>query len=302
MPQRRSLPRGRGKTRNSRHPEHVNWTTVGDIGTSTPTVTCTDDRSSFMITPAGEHLPAEIENCLILHGKVDDVAVFGLPTRMGSSCRRSCSSRRVEPGRRSRQLRAFAREHLAGYKCRAGLTQEQLPRLETGSSPVPARREYVGASAPRYLLRSQAGVSTKGYPCNVRDRNAPGLVHRGPSRPGRTAACRWPGPHLLPAWGPGAARWCWSTAPPRTRAGGITSLRSWPLPARDGGLRVAALSMSGHGTVTGGTATASPVADEVMAVAAPRIAGADHHRPQPRGAVATYTARRSALPADRRGR
>ena len=69
------------KTRDARHPEHENWSTLGDIGyLDADGYLFLTDRRSFMIVSGGVNIyPQEIENALIMHPSVFDVAVFGVP-------------------------------------------------------------------------------------------------------------------------------------------------------------------------------------------------------------------------------
>ena len=69
------------KTRASRHPFHANWSALGDIGyLDEDGYLYLTDRRAFTIISGGVNIyPAEIESCLIMHPRVTDVAVFGLP-------------------------------------------------------------------------------------------------------------------------------------------------------------------------------------------------------------------------------
>jgi len=60
---------------------HENWAALGDIGyLDDEGYLYLTDRQSFMIISGGVNIyPAEIESCLVMHPKVLDVAVFGLP-------------------------------------------------------------------------------------------------------------------------------------------------------------------------------------------------------------------------------
>ena len=80
--------------------------------------------------------PQEIEDALVVHPKVADVAVFGVPdAEMGEQVKAVVqlqagieASPEVE-----RELLAFAREHLAHYKCPRSVDfVDELPRLPTG--------------------------------------------------------------------------------------------------------------------------------------------------------------------------
>ncbi|ABW12121.1 AMP-dependent synthetase and ligase [Parafrankia sp. EAN1pec] len=144
------------KTREGRHPKHPTWTTSGDMGyVDTDGYLYLTDRKSFMIISGGVNIyPAEIEAALILHPAITDVAVFGLPhADMGEYVHAV-----VQPTdgvdatpELAEQIRAFARDHLAGYKVPRAITfRDQLPRMSTGKLAKNAlRQEYLGAALPR---------------------------------------------------------------------------------------------------------------------------------------------------------
>ena len=69
------------KTRESRHPEHESWSMLGDVGwVDEEGFLYLTDRKSFMIISGGVNIyPQEIENHLVTHPKVADVAVIGGP-------------------------------------------------------------------------------------------------------------------------------------------------------------------------------------------------------------------------------
>ena len=126
------------KTRNSRHPAHDNWSTLGDIGyLDEEGYLYLTDRRSFTIISGGVNIyPAEIESCLVMNPKVADVAVFGLPDpEMGEyvHCVIQLADGVEESDELRQELRAFVREHLAPYKVpRIVDFRTELPRLPTG--------------------------------------------------------------------------------------------------------------------------------------------------------------------------
>ncbi|MCP5070213.1 MAG: AMP-binding protein, partial [bacterium] len=69
------------KTRSAQHPKHPAWTALGDVGyVDDDGYLYLTDRASFMIISGGVNIyPQEIENELIMHPKVEDVAVIGVP-------------------------------------------------------------------------------------------------------------------------------------------------------------------------------------------------------------------------------
>jgi len=138
------------KTRASRHPLHDNWTAIGDVGyLDDEGYLYLTDRRSFMIISGGVNIyPAEIENCLVMHEKVADVAVFGLPDHeMGEFVQAVVQlADGVQPGTGTEtELKAFIRTHLAGYKVPRRIDfRGELPRMETGKlAKYLLRREYL---------------------------------------------------------------------------------------------------------------------------------------------------------------
>lgn len=143
------------KTRKSRHPEHDNWTTIGDMGyLDADGYLYLTDRAKFLIISGGVNIyPAEIENCLIMHEKVFDITVIGLPDpEMGEFVQAVVQ---LAPGvaasaETEAELRAFARSHLAGYKVPKRFDfRAEVPRLETGKvAKRLLREEYLAAADP----------------------------------------------------------------------------------------------------------------------------------------------------------
>jgi len=126
------------KTRSAQHPKHPAWTALGDVG-------CVDgegflyltDRASFMIISGGVNIyPQEVENELITHPKVEDVAVVGVPhAELGEEVKAVVQPVAGVEGDAAlaEELMAYARDHLAAYKCPRSIDFErELPRLPTG--------------------------------------------------------------------------------------------------------------------------------------------------------------------------
>ena len=125
-------------TRSAQHPKHPGWTALGDVGyVDDDGYLFLIDRASFMIISGGVNIyPQEIENELIMHPKVEDVAVVGAPhPEFGEEVKAvvqlvagvDADEELVE------ELMAFARERLAAYKCPRSIDFEAaLPRLPTG--------------------------------------------------------------------------------------------------------------------------------------------------------------------------
>jgi fatty-acyl-CoA synthase len=126
------------KTRGSRHPDHPGWATLGDIGhVDAEGYLYLTDRKSFMIISGGVNIyPREIEDVLIAHPAVADVAVIGVPnTDFGEEVKAI-----VEPAAGhvggpdlAAELLAYGRANLAGPKRpRTVDFVDTLPRLPTG--------------------------------------------------------------------------------------------------------------------------------------------------------------------------
>jgi long-chain acyl-CoA synthetase len=126
------------KTRRAQHPQHENWSKLGDVGyVDDEGYLYLTDRKDFMIISGGVNIyPQEIEDVLVMHPKVGDVAVFGVPNEeMGEEVKAVVEpAHGVSPGAElERELMAYAREHLAHYKCPRSLEfVEEMPRLPTG--------------------------------------------------------------------------------------------------------------------------------------------------------------------------
>src|SRR3546814_668600 len=126
------------KTESSKDPKGHGWTTLGDVGyLDEDDWLFLTDRKAFMIISGGVNIyPQEIEDCLVMHPKVADVAVFGIPDdEMGEQVMAAVQpAEGAEPGAElEAELRAFTREHIAGYKCPKRFEfLDELPRLPTG--------------------------------------------------------------------------------------------------------------------------------------------------------------------------
>ncbi len=124
------------KTQGSRHPK--GWTTLGDVGyLDEEGYLYLTDRKHFMIISGGVNIyPQEAENVLIMHDKVMDVAVFGIPhEEFGEEVKAVVQLR--EPESASAMLEVelldFCREHLSHVKCPRSIDfRPELPRHPTG--------------------------------------------------------------------------------------------------------------------------------------------------------------------------
>jgi fatty-acyl-CoA synthase len=126
------------KTASGRHPEHPNWSTMGDVGyVDEDGYLFLTDRKAFMIISGGVNIyPQEVENALALHPKVLDVGVIGVPdAEMGESV---LAVVQPAPGvtgddTLAGELRAYLRDRIAHYKVpRDFVFTDELPRTPTG--------------------------------------------------------------------------------------------------------------------------------------------------------------------------
>jgi long-chain acyl-CoA synthetase len=114
------------------------WSTLGDIGhlDADGYLYLSDRRTDLIISGGVNIYPAEIEEALIMHPAVADVAVIGVPdAEMGQSVLAIVQP--ADNGTGSDQLAAsllaHCRTQLAAYKCpRSVEFAAQLPRTPTG--------------------------------------------------------------------------------------------------------------------------------------------------------------------------
>jgi|APCry1669189000_1035189.scaffolds.fasta_scaffold08285_2 fatty-acyl-CoA synthase len=124
------------KTAQSRNT--LGWSTLGDIGFLDPEgYLYLVDRKAFMIISGGINIyPQEVENVLIDHPQVLDVAVVGVPDEdLGESVKAVVQL--VDPleanAALSEELIAFCRQRLASFKCPRSIDFDAaLPRHPTG--------------------------------------------------------------------------------------------------------------------------------------------------------------------------
>ena len=126
------------KTKDAQHPNHANWSALGDVGyVDDDGFLFLTDRATFMIISGGVNIyPQEIEDTLILHEKIADVAVIGVPNEeMGEEVKAvvQVAVGIEETDSLAQELLAYAREHIAHYKCPKSIDfMAELPRLPTG--------------------------------------------------------------------------------------------------------------------------------------------------------------------------
>lgn len=126
------------KTEEATHPVRENWTSLGDVGyLDEDGYLYLTDRKAFLIISGGVNIyPREIEDVLIVHPKVADVAVFGVPNQdFGEEVKAVVQpAEGAVPGPALADvLTSYARRHLAGFKVPRSIDFiEEMPRLATG--------------------------------------------------------------------------------------------------------------------------------------------------------------------------
>jgi long-chain acyl-CoA synthetase len=92
------------------------------------------DRVKDMIISGGENIyPAEIENCLMSHPGVADVAAFGIPSDRWGETVHALVVKAAGQDPTPEDIIAFARERLAHFKCPTGVGfVDALPRNPSG--------------------------------------------------------------------------------------------------------------------------------------------------------------------------
>jgi long-chain acyl-CoA synthetase len=135
------------KTEAARHPRRRDWWTTGDIGyVDAEGYLYLTDRRAFMIISGGVNIyPRAIEDALVTHPMVQDVAVFGVPNEeMGEEVKAV-----IEPAAGATpsaalaaELIAFAARSLARYMVPNSIDfVDELPRLPTGKLYKKALRD-----------------------------------------------------------------------------------------------------------------------------------------------------------------
>ena len=95
-----------------------------------------------MIISGGENIyPAEIENVLMAHPDVADVAVIGVPSERWGETPKALVVAAAGPTPDEDELIAFCRDRLAHYKCPTSVELvDTLPRNPTGKVLKPELR------------------------------------------------------------------------------------------------------------------------------------------------------------------
>jgi len=118
--------------------ESRGWTTLGDLGhvDDEGYLYLADRRTDLIISGGVNVYPAEVEDALVLHPAVADVAVIGVPDdEMGQSVKavvQPAADRQAGP-ELAEELLTHCRTVLSGFKRpRAIDFVDELPRLPTG--------------------------------------------------------------------------------------------------------------------------------------------------------------------------
>jgi long-chain acyl-CoA synthetase len=126
------------KTSSAQHPAHPTWRTLGDIGrVDDEDYLYLTDRRAFMIVAGGVNIyPQEIEDVLLAHPDVLDVAVFGVPNAdLGEEVKAVVQpvAGAVAGEALAADLQAWCEGRLARYKWPRSIDFEaRLPRLDNG--------------------------------------------------------------------------------------------------------------------------------------------------------------------------
>ncbi|MBD3728270.1 MAG: acyl-CoA synthetase [Sphingomonadales bacterium] len=141
------------KTAGSRNPLHPEWSTLGDVGWKDEDgFLYLADRKDFMIITGGVNVyPQEVEHHLVMHPKVADAAVFGLPDAdFGEQV--TAVIQPLDPlesgDALADELDAWCRTSLSRVKCpRAFHFSDALPRQENGKLyKKKLREEFLAAT------------------------------------------------------------------------------------------------------------------------------------------------------------
>lgn len=114
------------------------WTTVGDLGyVDNDGFLYLSDRRADLILSGGVNIyPRESEDVLVIHPKVADAAVFGIPhDELGEAVHAVVQTAPgvVADGALEEELLAFCRERLSTFKCPRRIDfVDELPRHATG--------------------------------------------------------------------------------------------------------------------------------------------------------------------------
>jgi acyl-CoA synthetase (AMP-forming)/AMP-acid ligase II len=117
-----------------RDADGIGWLRTGDAGYLKDGYLYIHDRVKDMIVSGGENVyPAEIENVLMTHAAVGDVAVIGVPHEKWGETVKAVIVPSNEAEVSDEDLIAWCRERLAHFKCPTSVDRmEAIPRNPTG--------------------------------------------------------------------------------------------------------------------------------------------------------------------------
>jgi fatty-acyl-CoA synthase len=140
------------KTRKAQHPVHRTWYTAGDIGRlDEDGFLFLTDRKDFMIISGGVNIyPQAVEDALIVHPKVLDAAVIGVPNAdFGEEVKAIVQPKRWEDAGEAleAELIAWCRSRISAVSCPRSVDfVQELPRLASGKiAKHELRRAYLPA-------------------------------------------------------------------------------------------------------------------------------------------------------------
>jgi long-chain acyl-CoA synthetase len=109
------------------------WFRSGDAGYLVDGYLFIHDRVKDMVVSGGENIyPAEVENALMKHPSIADVAVIGVPHEKWGETVKAVVVR-TDPTLTEADVISFAKEHLASYKCPTSVDwSDALPRNPSG--------------------------------------------------------------------------------------------------------------------------------------------------------------------------
>jgi acyl-CoA synthetase (AMP-forming)/AMP-acid ligase II len=112
----------------------VGWFRSGDAGYMKEGYLYIHDRVKDMILSGGENIyPAEIENVLMSHPAIADVAVIGVPSEKWGEAVKAIVVDAADDAISDEELIAYCRERLAHYKCPTSVNRiDALPRNPSG--------------------------------------------------------------------------------------------------------------------------------------------------------------------------
>jgi long-chain acyl-CoA synthetase len=127
------------------------WFLTGDIGyLDEEGVLYVTDRKKDMIIMSGWKIyPTEVENVIIQHPAIADVAVFGVPDERKGEVVVAAVVLKTGTSFTESELESWCRDHLAGYKIpRTLMIVDSLPRVHGWKLLRRTLREMFGGSSP----------------------------------------------------------------------------------------------------------------------------------------------------------